>query len=233
MRMLVQLMLKILTASSPQILKIIFGPFRGAKVYLNPKSSKRKIFGIYEYVLNNWISEVVPRKEFVFDIGANTGYDTYGFAHLLSKANSSRSHVIAFEPDADDFPELTTPKDWPEYANITIEIVKKFVSDHSNASHTTTTIDEEFSQRPQLKDLEGLFKIDVEGAEVQVLEGASELLKDFKHDWLIEIHGKDLIPPVTQFFSVRGRPFLIKEMKPLPLIGPEQREIDTYWLLTI
>ena len=107
-------MLYKILAKSPQFINILGGPFRGAKVYLNPANSKRKIFGLYEYCLNEWITKAIENKEFVLDVGANTGYHTYGFAYLLQKNSAQNPTVIAFEPET--YPELDTAKGWDMYS---------------------------------------------------------------------------------------------------------------------
>ena len=125
-------MLYKILAKSPQSINILGGPFRGAKVFLNPANSKRKIFGLYEYCLNEWITKTIENKEFVLDVGANTGYHTYGFAYLLQKNNSQNPTVIAFEPET--YPELDIPKGWDMYSECRIEILKKYVGKNTNES---------------------------------------------------------------------------------------------------
>lgn len=216
---------------TPQDMRVIRGPFRGARMFLNPANSKRKLLGLYEHVLNTWISQVAPQKDFAFDIGSNTGYDLYGLAHLISRQNTRAIDIIGFEPEAKAFPELTTPQSWPQYSKCRIEIIEKYVG--AQDSETTITLDQCFAQHGSLAGKRGLIKIDIEGAEVEALRGAETLLNDSKHDWLIEIHGKQLIPEVSRFFADRSRAFLIRCLEPLPFIGAEMRPIDTYWLTTI
>jgi len=223
-------MIKLLQ-KTPQDLRILLGPFRGARMFLNPSNSRRKLLGLYEYVLNDWIRTTTPRKDFAFDVGANTGYDLYGFAHLISHGNTRVANLLAFEPEAASFPELTAPMTWRCYSKCHVEIIEKFAG--ATDSGTSVTLDRSFSERPAFAGLRGLIKIDVEGAEVDVLNGATALLDNPSHDWLIEIHGKELIPEVCRFFVDRGRPILVRSMTPLPIIGAEQRAIETYWLTTI
>jgi hypothetical protein len=49
----------------------------------------------------------------------------------------------------------------------------------------------------------------------------------------VEIHGRERIAEVARFFVERNRPFLVRAMEPLPWIGAESREIETYWLTTL
>jgi hypothetical protein len=210
-------------------MKIVGGPFKGAKVFLNPAHSKRKIFGLYEHVLNSWILKSIKDKQFVFDVGANTGYDTYGFAFLLKKQATKNPLILAFEPE--EFVELEQPQHWEEYKGIDIKIISKYVG--AEESDTTTTLDNMWEKYKNQANGAGLIKIDIEGDEVNALKGATNLLKDLRHDWLIEIHGDELIPRVASFFVDMNRPFLIKELTDLPIIGKETRSIKTTWLVTI
>ena len=224
-------MIQKLLSKKPVPVKIQAGPFKGAKMFLNPADSKRKIFGVYEYTLNSWILDKSKGKQFVFDVGANTGYDTYGFAHLLLSHGIESPSIIAFEPEAPALPELTRPLKWPEYKKCNIEIIAKFASNLSDDN--CTTLDTSFDQYKRQLVGAGLIKVDVEGAEVDVLVGAQHLLEDPQHDWLIEIHGQSLIPQVSRFFVELNRPFLIKDLVALPIIGAEMRSIPTYWLVTL
>ncbi|MBT3467996.1 MAG: FkbM family methyltransferase [Opitutae bacterium] len=220
-----------LLSKKPEILRILRGPFKGAKMFLNPAHSKRMVFGLYEYSLNDWLKVVPPTKDFAFDIGANTGYDTYGLAHLLSHSNTRGVDIVAFEPEADRYPELTTPQNWAEYSRSKIEIISKFAGAEDDKS--TVTIDTIYNERPDLEGKKGLMKIDVEGAECEVLKGAKNLLQNPDHDWMIEIHGKSLIPKVAKVFCELDRPFLIRNLPPVPFLGKEKRSLYCYWLITL
>lgn len=216
---------------TPQRIRVLGGPFRGALVYMSPSNAKRKVIGVYEHVLNKWIAKVAPEKEFIFDVGANNGYDTYGLAYLSSHANTRSISVVSFEPGADQFPELLVPQCWKEYSNCKFEIIAKFVG--AQTVGETVALDHIFEDRPALRGKKGLVKIDVEGHECEVLKGAERLLAMPEHDWLVEIHGKERILPVAEFFAKAGRPYLIKELTALPFFGKECREIETFWLVTI
>lgn len=218
-----------LLSKKPTKLKILGGPFKGAPCFLNPAYSKRKIFGLYENCLNAWITKTVKGKQFVMDVGANNGYDTYGFAHALLKNQAKNPFVLSIEPETN--PELTTPRDWDHYKNC--QIIFSFKYAGNKVDDKTTTIDHELSTHKEKMYGPGLIKIDIEGWEKEALEGAQNALKNKDIDWLIEIHGKELIPIVAEHFVKNNRPFLIKELDPLPFIGKEQRIRYTTWLVTI
>jgi len=222
-------MLRKIFFKEPTVVRILGGPFKGAKLFLNPANSRRKLFGLYERVLNCWITERIVGKDFVFDVGANTGYDTFGFAHLLMKQGGKQPKLVAFEPGT--FSELETPLSWQEYSKVEIELIKKYVG--KTDDERTVTLDHAYESHIHDPTKSGLIKVDIEGAEVDALTGANELLKQRRHDWLIEIHGKELIPQVAKFFVENNRPFLILDLPPLPILGAEQRTVYTTWLVTI
>ncbi len=211
--------------------RILGGPFKGARVLLNLSDSKRKLLGVYEHILNDWIRTSCPGKSFAIDVGANDGYHTYGFAHLLSRANRTSANILAFEPDASMFPGLTCPRNWSCYSNTSVQIIQKYAGSTNN--DTMATLDQTYSDFSMCHDQSGIIKIDVEGAEVEVMKGAKSVITRKEISWLIEIHGRNLIPEIAEFFITAKRPFLVKELSPLPLIGAEKRDVDTYWLVTI
>jgi hypothetical protein len=56
------------------------GPFRSARIVMNPRNSLRKIFGLYEHELNDWLEQALRWVSRVVDVGANDGYFTFGSA---------------------------------------------------------------------------------------------------------------------------------------------------------
>lgn len=193
-------------------------------MYLDFATSKRKIIGVYEYVLNEWIESKVSLHSNYIDVGANNGYHTYGFAHAAKRAGRKNIHVTAIEPSHDD--QLAAPRDWPEYKDVTIDIIAKYCS--SSRSHDHVRLVDLVQGLP-----EALIKVDIEGAEADVIPDVGQLVGDERFSWCIEVHGEALIPVVAAPFCAAGRPFLIKDQKPLPLLGPERRPIATTWLVTI
>ncbi|MBL6427647.1 MAG: FkbM family methyltransferase [Maritimibacter sp.] len=204
--------------------KILAGPFRGATTYLDWRRSKRKVFGVYEHVLNNWMTEKIGKHDTFFDVGANNGYHTYGFAWAAKKAGHRRPVVVAVEPTVKE--QLREPMTWNEYTGCDIQLVEKLCG--------TVTDDATISLPDLLAGHDaGLVKIDIEGAEELLFDECPELAENVNFDWCIEIHGDDLIPKLAGVFCDAGRSFLLQELRPLPFIGLEARAIHTTWLTTI
>lgn len=200
------------------------GPFRGAAVLLNIGNAKRKILGVYEYTLNPWVAKYTDESDVLIDLGASDGYFTYGFAHRKNK-NQQKHAVIAVEPAPTA--SLTTPKDWSTYKESEICIVEKCVGAQSDDG--SVTLDALVGD--ELRKI--LVKMDIEGAEIETLQGAPRAVANNNIQWIIEIHGKERIPQVAKHFVDANRPFLILDLPPLPVIGAELRSIYTSWLVTL
>ena len=210
-------------------LKILGGPFRGSRVFLNPRHGKRHILGLYEQVLNPWLEQVLSEVEVVYDVGASNGYFTYGCATAI-KRHGKMATILAFEPGLlGGLHHLTSPAGWPQYAQVNFEFIPYLVGNHSD--QTMTTLDQTLSDRPHLKDRKSLIKVDVEGAEIEVLEGASSLLSTPNH-WVVEVHGDHLLKPVLSFFEDAQQKVEVLELKPHWLLGSEKRTIKTSWVVT-
>jgi hypothetical protein len=212
----------------PVPVTILAGPFRGARLILNPACSKRKLVGAYEHVLNSWLEAALRRVSVIWDVGANDGYFTYGCAAAIQR-HGKTARVVAFEPGLDDQPNLQIPSGWKCYRNARFEFVPKFVG--AADDRNTITLARAHAERPAMHDSPGLVKVDVEGAETEVLAGARPLL-DAPHHWVVEVHGDHLLAPTLKFFADAGRAVDVHEMKPHWLFGPEQRSIKTSWITT-
>jgi len=197
-------------------------------MFLNVAHSKRKIIGAFEHVLNPWLRAVLPRVNVLWDVGANDGYYTYGCAHVL-KQTLGKGSVVAFEPGLTNIPELTIPSTWQQYDGIHFNFLPLFVGNTCN--ETTTTLEKAYRDRPHLHNQPGLIKVDVEGAELEVLAGAGPLLQA-PHHWLVEVHGDHLLEPVLEYFREGDRTVQVHHLTTHPLLGPESRTIPTCWVTT-
>lgn len=215
-------------SKKPVPLKILGGPFRGSRIILNPAHSKRKVLGIYEHVLNSWIHEVMPHVKAVLDVGANDGYFTYGCAQAIKRYHH-QGEIVAFEPALAELPTLSIPATWSQYSGVNFEFIPLFVG--ASSKESTITLDQVYSERPSLHDKPCLIKVDVEGGEVEVLQGATALLAK-PHHWVVEVHGEHLMNPVLDFFAKAKRPVDIRSPQPHWLLGSESRRIATSWVTT-
>jgi hypothetical protein len=94
-----------------------------------------------------------------------------------------------------------------------------------------TSLNQVYLERSQLHHQNALIKVDVEGAELEVLEGASSLL-EFPNHWVVEVHGNHLLKPVLSYFDEFNRNTEILYQKSHWLLGKEKRTIETSWVVT-
>lgn len=207
---------------------VYFGAFRGSQLILNPSYSKRKILGVYEHILNPWLDRILPTVEVLWDVGANDGYFTYGCAHAMQKYQGSGA-VVAFEPELMAQAGLRVPANWERYAATTFEFLPQFVG--ARCEERMVTLDQAWGDRPSLHSKRSLVKVDVEGAEVEVLQGATKLLRA-PHHWVVEVHGDHLLDPVLQHFADAHRSVEVIPYRPHWLLGAEARTIKTSWVVT-
>lgn len=210
-------------------LPILTGPFRRATVYLHPRHALRKVLGIYEHELNGWLAAVLPKVNTVIDIGANEGYFTFGSAaafHRLKK----RGEVLAFEPDPEAIKKLRLGAEKQQDGQVKISIHECSVG--VSVSSEMTTMNEIARQRGDPKFLENtLIKMDVEGAEIDVIAGASDWLVPTNY-FLIEVHEEAFLRGITKTFADRGLKLKQINQQPLPILGYEVRSRANWWLVS-
>lgn len=181
----------------------------------------------YERGVTKLFCEVLKDKTCVFDIGANIGYYTFLAAALLE----SRGVVYAFEPSPDVFQILSHNAHLNELANVVLNqaalcaedgtgrlflpsteegdshqtnasLIEGFMSQQGAISVKTLRFDT-YCAKAGIKKVD-LIKIDVEGVELQVLQGMGELLQSWLPDIICEV-----LPPwdnaLDSFFA--GTPY--------------------------
>ncbi len=151
------------------------------------------------------LQNYVKPKTSVIDVGANIGFFTLQFANWVTE----NGKVIAFEPESVNYARLQHAL---REANVThlvdninmavaditgeamLEINPIHPSDHKLATHgvpvTVTTIDHilEIREWPEIS----LIKIDVQGAEQRVLQGAIKTLEKFHPVLFVEVDDQAL-----------------------------------------
>jgi hypothetical protein len=221
--------LKALIPNRVLTVRILRGPFRGAVLQLNPQDSLRKIFGLYEHELNQWLETALQNVETVLDVGANDGYFTLGCAAAFQRLQTA-GEVIAFEPDSQVLKQLRMSIEKRRNKEVEISLYPCLVG--STASGETTTLDAVAIQRFNGRKLERtLIKMDVEGAEVDVIAGGSMWLTPSNY-FLIEVHEERFLKMLTDTFSAQGLRLKQINQRPLPILGYENRSRQNWWLVS-
>ncbi len=143
----------------------------------------RMYLGVFELELAPWFRKLCPRGASAFDVGAREGYHTLLLARL-----SAGGRVLAFEADAHEHELLCrniaanpglTPAPEARLARVT-----------AGAKDTDATLDEAaFGGDGFAPDV---VKLDVEGWELQALEGATRLLSERRPHLIVETHSQSL-----------------------------------------
>lgn len=205
------------------LLPVVRGPFRGARIRMNPRESLRKMFGLYEHELNSWLAAVLPRVNTVLDIGANDGYFTFGCAAAFERLNQSAT-IVAFEPLAQHIKTLTDTLKEHSYRAVNVSLRHGMVG---NGSQSGAIALNEIEQGTGST----LIKIDVEGAEIDVVQGASSWLKPVNY-FLIEVHCKEYLGQLRERFAGAGIILQQVNQRPLPFLGRETRVEANWWLVS-
>ena len=169
------------------------------------------IFGLKQYNIKNIFE--VKNDAVVFDIGAFKG-DT---AYFFSKKCSNKARIYAFEPDYYAFQILEKIKNKYKLNNVITKNIllsnsEKEIDFISMIENTPTikknaiTIDK-FVEENNIEKIDYI-KMDVEGAEKNILEGAIKTIKKFKPSLAIAIyHGGKLF--MEDFYDI---PIFIKNV---------------------
>jgi hypothetical protein len=221
---------KVLLPDRAQSMRVLRGPFRGAIVVMNPRNSLRKIFGLYEHELNSWLNKVLPRVTRVLDVGANDGYFTFGCAAAFRRLGRT-GEIIAFEPQQEHIETLQESIRVQPTSAITVTIVQALVGSDTRAG--VTSLDAVHSQAANDSEsrTDTLVKIDVEGAELEVLNGATSWLRPTNY-FVIEVHEESFLEGIIRVFGARGLRLIRVDQRPLPLLGREARSEKNWWLVS-
>lgn len=181
------------------------GPLKGYRMRLDWKKHRSFAYGSWEPEVVDAVSRVVRPGMRVIDIGAHGGF----YALLLAKLVGASGTVVAFEPLPANFRMLKENVAMNALSNVTIE--RSAVCDHSGQFElevpdvdagalagpmedsektkamtvSCVSLDDYFSlQRVQTD----FIKMDVEGAEGDVLDGAKDTLMHYHPTMMIELH---------------------------------------------
>tara|TARA_B100000686_G_C16635479_1_gene887037 strand:- start:133 stop:840 length:708 start_codon:yes stop_codon:yes gene_type:complete len=173
-----------------------WSPFSGGKL-------ARVYLGTYEAEQSEIMAGHLHTGCRFVDVGAHHGYYTL----MASRIAGPTGSVLAFEPDSMNYRYLSKHVDWNKLDNVerlnsavsfekgTATFTKGtgtgtgHLSSNGDISVSTITLDEELSAR----EFEPThIKIDVEGAEVDVLSGALSTLRTFQPTLFLSTHGPDV-----------------------------------------
>ncbi|HSK63176.1 MAG TPA: FkbM family methyltransferase [Pyrinomonadaceae bacterium] len=207
----------------PMPLRIWRGPLRGGRAVMNPRNSLRKVLGLYEHELNDWLESVLRLTNRVIDVGANDGYFTFGCAAAFRRLQK-KSEIVAFEPETEHFRSLSQSLQSQPQGFVEFTLINSLVG------ATDVTASKTLDSLPHDRH-KTLIKIDVEGAEEDVLAGATSWLRQSNY-FLIEVHKPEFLVSIPRLFASHGLLLDQVNQRPLKLIGRELRNEENWWLVS-
>lgn len=217
--------LKRLLPGRPVRTRILRGPFRGARIVMNPRDNLRKIFGLYEHELNPWIEQVLRRVTRVLDVGANDGYFTFGCGAAFRRLGTS-GEIVAVEYQDQHMLKLRASVAAQDSSGIAYQLVQARVGRESKPGCVTLNALGDSDRRTN-----ALIKIDVEGAEMDVIAGGSAWIHPSNY-FVIEVHEEPFLDELKAIFADRNHRLVQVNQRPLRVVGHEARELRNWWLLS-
>lgn len=208
------------------VLPILQGSLRGKK-WIVGSGEHGYWLGSYEYQKRLAFEKTIKRNTVVYDIGANVGY----FSLLAAVLTGPQGQVAAFEPLPRNVEFLQKHISLNCLDNI--KVIEAAVSDHEGraafelgASTAMGHIGEVGELEVSLVNLDGMLsrgelmppdtiKIDVEGAEFEVLQGARDLLTQYHPTLFLDTHQREAHQKAIQFLTDLDYQFEILDGKNL------------------
>jgi predicted RNA methylase len=197
------------------------GLFRGLILDLDLQHESQIYAGLAEAETHRYVRKAAHRCRWMIDVGAGQGELALYFA-----ANSIAKEIFAIEPNASQLDILSRNLALNSQRGAErVAIVRKFAG--VELSDNSVRLDD----LPVLRTDRGFIKIDVDGHEVKVLQGAMDLLSTAPLDVLIETHSAELERDCISLLKAKGyAPKIIRNAWWRMLI-PERRSIDhNRWL---
>lgn len=185
------------------VITIPLGMNRGRR-WLRGAANAPEWMGIYEFGKQRALRGLVGPGMTVWDIGANAGFYSLGFARLVGEAG----RVLAFEPLPRNAAKIRRHLELNNAGNVTLHEcalsnrngVIRFAQGESDFTGMISEDDGELEVasyrlddflREHPEDEPSVLKIDVEGAEVAVLSGAEQLITRAHPTLLLALHGAE------------------------------------------
>ena len=221
--------LKSFLPDRPVLTRVWRGPFRGARIVLNPRNSLRKVMGLYEHELNGWLEQALPRVRRIIDVGAHDGYFTFGCAAAFRRLRKG-GEVIAVEPQAVHVALLRQSLAAQMGNSISINIIQAFVGREPKPG--VITLDSvQFGSANSNDKTNTLIKIDVDGPEIDVIEGGRSWLHP-SNLFMIEVHEEPFLDRLRAIFAENNLRLVQTNQRPLPVLGREMRPQNNWWLVS-
>lgn len=192
---------------------IALGLNRGVRMTLDLASDTQTYLGVGERELASYFQSFSRDAVTAIDVGGSAGFYCLFF---LKKTAVKR--VYCFEPEAPSVEEILANVRLNGLADDSrLKVIQKFVGSKDDEQHVSLNSLADDLSTPCI------VKVDVEGAELDVLEGASRLLSNRDVRWIVETHTAALEKDCLALFASAGRNARIVDKAWWRMIVPEMR----------
>ena len=173
-----------LVSDASRDLKARWGPARGAVVHTSYRYGLRKLFGLYESEVLPYVRRYVRPGDVCWDIGAAEGYYGFAFARLAAPGR-----VYCFDIDPQLVGHLTRLATTNAHLGsvVTVHPIRLGSSPIDDTQTSVDALVYERGWRPP-----NVLKMDVDGDEVRILQGALRVLRQHHPRLIIEVHSEQL-----------------------------------------
>ncbi len=163
---------KLCLGEGRRIRKIPFGLFQGLNLSVDPGSETSLWLGLYEAEVTPWLRKAGRKARTVVDVGAG-----YGELTVWALCQPKVEKVLSYEPDEIRWPVLAENLRANGFSrDARLQLVKDFLTP-SRARQDLQSLPEPV-----------LLKLDVEGAEREILEILHDLLREKSLLIMVEVH---------------------------------------------
>jgi hypothetical protein len=184
-----------------KVFKLKSGIGKGVNILLNPVTESSKIIGLYEKEIQTYFRRYSKSSNVLLDIGSYDGYYS-----LIYRKYNKEGGIFACEAGERIIDQLKENYKMNSEVSNAFQVVNSFIGNKEGKD--MTCIDS------ICRDFYGkniLFKIDVEGAELEVLKGGLTTFKKNNSKFIIETHSKELESKCFQLLDEQN--FQVKIIK--------------------
>lgn len=198
------------------------GPGKGVVLVLSRQSDLQREFGLHEIETHRALRELVQPGMTVYDVGAADGDTSLMLAQLVGPSG----RVIALEPSTSEVAKLRTNLDHNPTLQGRIQVQTVWLGSASGTGPDgqPRRRGDELVQSGDLP-IPDFMKVDVDGGELEVLEGMEVLLATHHPKLLVETHSRELEQECMRLLEHMGYNVTIIQNAWWRALYPEMRPI--------
>jgi precorrin-6B methylase 2 len=183
---------------SDVVARIPAGMAAGLSMQVDPRLDAELARGCYESWMQEILYQVLEPGGSFCDVGAHIGFFSLSGARVVGRSGD----VVALESDPRNFGRLVRNVERNGMCNLKTLNVAAW----SSPGKGRARLDALLSRPPDV------VKVDVDGAETEVLRGAGAILRSGRSTWLVKAHGADRLRQVAAMLSQSGyAPRVVRE----------------------